>query len=285
MKDRLAVLLSAHLPGWMKVRLRRIAYFFVELAERLPSRRDVPLLRSIPLVGIGDGTEIGESVVRQLVTLADLNPSDSVLDVGCGTGRVALPLTRYLRPPSGRYAGFDVEPEAIRWCEKHICRHHPHFTFEHVAVSNPNYYTASRPSTELRFPYRDAQFDVVLVTSVFTHMLQAEVVHYLSEIRRVLRPHGRVFATFFLLNEESEGLIAEQQGVFEWHDMGGYRTLNPRLPQSGVAYPENQVREWIVQHGLVVRDVVYGSWCGRTGRDTGQDIVVGVKAGPESRDG
>src|SRR5262249_6440676 len=53
---------------------------------------------------------------------------------------------------------------------------------------------------EFVFPYADASFDFVFLTSVFTHMLPAEVAQYLREVRRVLRPAGRCPAAFFFLH-------------------------------------------------------------------------------------
>src|ERR1700722_15210211 len=54
----------------------------------------------------------GNEFLGYLVDLCGLQPGDAVLDVGCGSGRMALPLTGYLNR-EGRYAGFDVAPEAI----------------------------------------------------------------------------------------------------------------------------------------------------------------------------
>lgn len=52
-----------------------------------------------------------------------------MLDVGCGSGRMALPLTGYLNS-EGRYAGFDISQKAIAWCQEHITSAHPNFQFE-----------------------------------------------------------------------------------------------------------------------------------------------------------
>ena len=52
-----------------------------------------------------------------------------VLDIGCGVGRIAIPLTGYLGG-GGQYDGFDVVPGGIAWCEKNISIPFPHFRFE-----------------------------------------------------------------------------------------------------------------------------------------------------------
>ena len=113
-----------------------------------------------------------------------------MLEPGCGTGRMAEPLTRYLGP-AGSYDGFDVVRTAIDWCESNIASQHPNFHFRHVDVLNHVYNPKGRLDPEaFEFPYPDEAFDFVFLTSVFTHMRPPEMRHYLGQIRRVLRPGG-----------------------------------------------------------------------------------------------
>lgn len=118
-----------------------------------------------------------------------------MLDVGCGSGRMALPLTGYLNS-EGRYAGFDISQKAIAWCQEHITSAHPNFQFEVSDIYNSLYNPKGKyQSLDFRFPYPDASFDVVFLTSVFTHMFPPDVEHYLDEISRVLKPGGRCLCT------------------------------------------------------------------------------------------
>src|SRR5262249_8590898 len=136
-------------------------------------------------------------------------------------------------------------------------------------------------SLDFRFPYPDASFDVVFLTSVFTHMFPPDVEHYLDEIARVLKPGGRCLCTFFLLNEESLALIAAGQGTRKFqHEREGYRTIHEKRPEEGIAFPEAVVRELYGKYGLNPREPVrYGSWCGRTEHLSYQDVVIAAKAG------
>lgn len=78
-----------------------------------------------------------------------------MLDVGCGSGRMALPLTGYLNR-EGRYAGFDVSREAIAWCTENISGSHPNFEFTAVDIQNGAYNpTGKYESSDFRFPYLD----------------------------------------------------------------------------------------------------------------------------------
>ncbi|ORV03344.1 hypothetical protein AWB93_00010 [Mycobacterium bohemicum] len=202
-----------------------------------------------------------------------------MLDVGCGSGRMALPLTGYLNRES-RYAGFDVSGEAISWCAENISVSHPNFDFRVVDVQNGVYNPTGRyRSSNFRFPYPDASFDVALLASVFTHMLPSDVKQYLHEIVRVLKPGGRSLITFFLLNDESLALIKEGKGLFKFeYEMPGFRMTHIENPESAIAYPEGFVRYLYGQCGLELREPVrYGTWCGRTNGMSGQDVVIAAK--------
>jgi hypothetical protein len=66
-----------------------------------------------------DFVKTGESFLRSSRRLCGLRPDDRVLDVGCGVGRFAAPLTQFLRE-NGSYDGLDVVPESIEWCVETI---------------------------------------------------------------------------------------------------------------------------------------------------------------------
>ncbi len=245
---RLKTMLSQRLPSPAKVGLRRLAFAGLRLAEWVRPQTDIYPPTWMPLVG-------------------------------CGLGRMALPLTGYLQPPAGRYVGFDIEREAIDWCQRNITRRFPHFEFMAVAAHNPNYLSSDAARPLQRFPVPEASFDLVIVTSVFTHLLPAEVETYLAEIARVLRPGGQCLMTFFLLNDESLTLIEAGHGQFPLtHPFGACRAANPNLPQAAIAYPETQVLGWLERLGLHAT-IHYGSWCGRAQFVDGQDMLVVTRPG------
>src|SRR5689334_17165570 len=59
---------------------------------------------------------------------ANLQRNHRVLDVGCGCGRMAIPLLSYL--DRGSYEGLDVDPKSIEWAAQRITSGHPHFHFQ-----------------------------------------------------------------------------------------------------------------------------------------------------------
>jgi GT2 family glycosyltransferase/SAM-dependent methyltransferase len=235
----------------------------------------------VPLVG-GDFEKTGDEFLQYFTELAGLAPDENVLEVGCGVGRMAIPLTRYLSE-SGRYEGFDVEPRAISWCHEHVTPRFPNFQFHHADVQNGYYnqHGLTNPTT-YRFQYQDNTFDFVFLTSVFTHMLPDDVGHYLSEVQRVLKPGGRCLITLFLLNAESVGLMrAGFASPFAFKRSGdGYAAVVRERPEAAVAFDEERVRAWLAAHRLEIDEPIrYGRWCGRLDGLSLQDIVVARKAG------
>ena len=173
---------------------------------------------------------IGDEFLGYLVDLCGLQPGDAVLDVGCGSGRMAVPLTGYLNR-EGRYAGFDVSRKQSRGARR-TSRDHTPTSISESQILRTNMYNpkGKYKSSDFRFPYPDGSFDVVFLASVFTHMLPPDVEHYMYEIVRVLKPGGRSLITFFLLNEESSALIKEGKGNLNFeYEMQGYRTTNVKL--------------------------------------------------------
>jgi SAM-dependent methyltransferase len=209
-----------------------------------------------------------------VITLTQLRPEDRVLDVGCGSGRMAVPLTEYLT--TGSYEGFDITADTVKWCQKKITPAFPNFRFRLVDVYNKTFNpNGSLRGSEFRFPCLEASFDVVFLASVFTHMLPADVDHYLAEIRRVLKPGGRCLATFFILTPESRELIREKPGPLTFrHDRDGCWINRRDFPEMAVAYSERAVREAFTKHGFALDPVHWGSWCGRKDFLSYQEIVV-----------
>jgi SAM-dependent methyltransferase len=258
----------------------RAYYFPIDTFERLAGRRDaLTPPRRLLFIGGGNFRRAGTKFLGFFKEFGHLRPDERVLDVGCGVGRMAVPLTGYLSE-KGSYDGFDIVDEGIRWCRKAISGRFPNFRFQVADLYNKTYNPKGRfKAVEFPFPYPDGSFDFAILTSVFTHMLPAETEHYVAEIGRVLSPGGRCFATFFLLNEDSLRLIGEgKSGQPMTHPLPGCRVDNLETPEDAVGYPQEDVIRLLAKHGLGVdAPVRYGKWCGRGEWTSYQDILVARK--------
>jgi SAM-dependent methyltransferase len=239
---------------------------------------------------VGGGfRETGREFLGYFREFCGLQANGRVLDVGCGSGRMALPLTSYLSA-EGRYEGFDISREAIGWCAENITPRFPNFHFQVSDVLNPSYNTGAkhRPADYI-FPYEDGFFDLVFLCSVFTHMLPRDMEPYLAQISRVLKPGGSCLITFFLLNAEARKLMPTLAEVylhssytlnFAHKVAEGCQAIDPHKPEDALAYDETYMRELFAKYQLtVVEPIHYGSWCGRTDYLSLQDIVVASKNG------
>ena len=215
---------------------------------------------------------------RVLTERAQLQPGDSVLDVGCGLGRMAVALMPYV---TGRYEGFDIDENAVRWCRENITPKAPNFRFQAVAVQNNRYNRDGGLDAEtFRFPYGDETFDLAFLASVFTHLLPKSVANYVRELRRVLKPGGRCVASYMLLNEQTEKAIAaglsRPKRNFP-HSLDGCRVQLLHLPEAAVAHYEASIRRLYEETGFRIDEVTIGGWSTNRKPPGGQDVVIATR--------
>ena len=259
--------------------LEYLAAAHIDLRLWLTGKSDpeLPPLR-MRFVGMGDFRSIGEELLNLLVHYGGLRRTDRVLDIGSGIGRVAIPLTRYLEP-TATYDGFDIVRSGVEWCRGHITPRHPNFRFHLVDVRSSEYRDRGSDASRLRFPFDDASFDFAFATSLFTHLVFAETRQYLRESYRVLAPGGRLFATFFLLDDFAKEKLPSRDPRFRFtHADGVQRLSNLDNPAAGVAIELGAALDLIREAGFAGHEIHYGQWCERPGGVTFQDVVVCTKA-------
>ncbi|CAD5978283.1 putative protein Rv1498c [Planktothrix tepida] len=213
------------------------------------------------------------------VNKAQLKPHESILDAGCGVGRMAYSLSYYL-DDTARYEGFDIVEKWINWSQSVIHEHRPNFNFQWANIYNKRYNTEGTIKVEdYSFPYGNEQFDFVFLTSVFTHLYANAVQNYLKEVHRVLKPGGRCLCTLFLLNEESEALIKtgkSSQNLI--HEIEGSFCTDLDIPEASMGHRESSVMQWIEALGFTVSAKYDGLWCGRNFGTNYQDMLILKKA-------
>jgi SAM-dependent methyltransferase len=223
----------------------------------------------------------GRRWVRYFRESCGLEPHEHVLDVGCGMGRIAIPLAGYLTPP-GRYDGLELIPARVEWCERNITPRWPSFQFHRADVLNAWVNPAGKPASEYEMPFPDGQFDFAFLISVFSHMVPADLENYLSEVSRVLKRGGRCLITMLLLNEDSLELLEQGKSLARHelpHDFGHYRLATTENPGELVAYMEDYILDLYARCGLEVsHPVEYGGWSGRvTSAAIRQDRVLAYR--------
>lgn len=260
--------------------IQKIPHFLIDFYESLFGLRDeLTPPKSMIFVGGGDFKKTGEEFLKYFIEIGGLKTTDRILDVGCGIGRMAAPLTKYLSK-EGSYEGIDIVEDGINWCIQKITPKYPNFRFQLADVFNKCYHPKGKhKSSDYKFPFEDKSFDFIFLTSVFTHMLPQDMENYLSEISRVLKQDGKCLITFFLLNQDSLSHIDKNQSRFDFkYNSGDCRINDNDIPEAAVSYDENFVLNLYEKYALkIVEPIHYGSWCGRKNFLSFQDIIVAIK--------
>ena len=119
---------------------------------------------------------------ERLINLAGLEPGSSVLDIGCGTGTLAIAATRHVGA-SGEVYGIDASPPMIARAMWKAKKASANVVFQAAAAE--------------RLPFPDHRFDVVLSTLMLHHLPRTTREQCLREVARVLKPGGHILAVDF----------------------------------------------------------------------------------------
>jgi SAM-dependent methyltransferase len=225
----------------------------------------------------------GDRQAAEIVDLCEIGPDASVLEVGCGCGRLARAFARHLHP-RGRYCGFDVSRAMVAWCRENLQARLPGFRFTPVDVYAADQNPAGLiQAARFSFPYADGAFDAAIVSSVFTHMLPDEIETYTAEVARVLKRGGRCYVTAFLFDEAGAAAVAGGTTIFDFrHPIGPCLTFDREHPERGIACRKQWLLGLLERHGLRVGVVRNGTWRSVRSYEVVQDCVVATKRGETS---
>jgi ubiquinone/menaquinone biosynthesis C-methylase UbiE len=130
---------------------------------------------------------------EQLLGPAQLAAGESVLDIGCGTGTLAI-VAKGQVGADGNVFGIDASPAMIARASSKAAKAGVDVCFKTAVVES--------------LPFAEAQFDVVLSTLMFHHLPRKLRQQCAREIRRVLKPQGRVLVVDFGRPQPKSGLLA-----------------------------------------------------------------------------
>lgn len=138
--------------------------------------------------GRGDEMEAHHSdIAEQTIALMQINPTDRILDLGCGTGWASRRLARLAS--QGEVTGIDVADEMLRRGEQ-----------ASQGIGNVRYLWGSAEN----IPGPDNSFDKVL--SIESFYYYADQGKALDEVRRVMKPGGRLFILINLYKDNHYSL-------------------------------------------------------------------------------
>ena len=131
---------------------------------------------------------------QKIVRLLRLRPGECILDVGCGTGTLAIEAKR-LVGPTGSVHGVDASPEMIKRANKKAHKADGTVTFTRAFAQ--------------ALPFPDGRFDAVVTTLMLHHLPHTARRRCALEMRRVLKPGGRVLVVDFVpAGSDRRGLLA-----------------------------------------------------------------------------
>ena len=248
---------------------RRIEKLFVDgldwLYRRMKGQGDLPPYSLRRFVGGGTGfVQVGRWFLSEFRRLLLLHEGCRILDVGCGCGRLAAVFAKdpELVELGVSYTGMDIDHDSIDWCRHHITPLNSSFRFYHADLHNSVYNPegALDPST-YRFPHDDGSFDLIVATSLFTHLLEPEAAHYLGEMARLVSAQALIYASFFLVSDQNEAIEGtERHGIKFPVGRGDYYLASETQPEGGVAFREERVLMMVEESGLeLATEIFYGA--------------------------
>jgi SAM-dependent methyltransferase len=167
----------------------------------------------------------GRDAYDAIIAHVPLDGNESILDFGCGCGRV----TRYWADFNGSVAGSDVNEQAIDWCRENL-------DFASFLVNG----LAPRLDSD------NDEFDFVYALSVFTHLTEDLQLAWRDELHRVLRSGGRLLISthgrsyLSRLDADEREQFERGELVVRWGDMPGTNLCS-------AYHPERYLRETFAQ--------------------------------------
>ena len=230
--------------------------------------------------GVENFDEISNGHISYLKKNIGIKKNDKILEVGCGIGRDAIPLTEILGE-EGSYYGIDIIGRSIKWCKNNISTRYKNFQFIHFNVKDQLHNPLGlRNQQNLKIPLQNDSIDTIFLWSVVTHLFEKDIVHYFKEFNRVLKPNGVIMITCFIVDDKilkklKKINLTPYDLKFEHYYDDGCFINNKDVPAGAVAFTYEKMLEMINSGGLVLdRDLHVGNWWGKkNSKGFGQDVI------------
>lgn len=175
--------------------------------------------------------DTGLEVQNWIYSHITLPPKAVVLDIGCGTGRLATQLAG----TDAEYIGVEVRDHRVRLCH-HLYAGFSNMRFSVCDIANGRYNRHGKQMIEYyMLPVSDSSVDLVICSSLFTHMPNPlEVERYFYLIERALKPGGTLYATWLLDPPMNRAASSSGRAVYlrpevkHFYRSGGWKILETR---------------------------------------------------------
>jgi len=192
----------------------------------------------------GDYDKVGQ-IERDILLYAGLKEGMSVVDYGCGSGRLAHALSSLF---SIDYVGIDVVDELLSYAATKSASHYK-FIKHHA----------------LNVPLESDSVNLVCAFSLFTHLLHHETFMYLEDMKRVLKKDGIIVFSFL------EFALPGHWSVFT-------STIETQkqsaLPHLNMFIEKSVIEVWARHLGLTVVELIDGNDMKFNGNALGQSIAI-----------
>jgi SAM-dependent methyltransferase len=164
------------------------------------------------LVGLVDTAGFDNPTGAPVISILDPEQCPTVLDFGCGCGRLARQFVQQ-DPRPRRYLGLDLHAGMIRWCQDNLAPHADGFEFRHHDVLYESFNPGADKPRFGPLGLRGETFSLVLAHSVFTHLTQSQTEFYLAALRDGLAPGGSLLTTWFLFDKRDFPMMQDEQNT------------------------------------------------------------------------
>jgi ubiquinone/menaquinone biosynthesis C-methylase UbiE len=185
-----------------------------------PAQTEGKLIRWAPYYDfMVEVTSLGHAGMLRRMTVdnAQIRPGDQVLDVGCGTGEVAL--LAKTRTKASKVYGIDPAPEMIAVARSKAARKKQDVDFKVGVIE--------------ALPFPEASLDVVTSSLMMHHLPEDLKARGLAEVLRVLKPGGRLLIADFM--QPSQSILGHLMMVFARHQnvQNGLEEVGKLLKDTG----------------------------------------------------
>jgi SAM-dependent methyltransferase len=177
--------------------------------------------------------------------------NSNIVEIGCGYGRKAVTLRDFSvqgRRFEGQYVGIDIDQELLDFASSHFPKDQfrflksPHVskTYQDPALGRSKSESVSRDTQLFQSEILSGTQDFVYSTSLFTHLLEPDLVDYLKLSYRVLRPGGTMLMNYFCMDHMNKHHLLGERWTFQ-HRMGAAYVESVKYPEAAVAYEKAHI--------------------------------------------